>query len=96
MNALFVVSCVVLFVVPIIFVTHNVYKDGFFGRVGLLGVAFSSATYLGEWLTGTVYEILPQTVMMVASFAVFLCWHLLRFHRRVLRGSLNSERSRHA
>jgi hypothetical protein len=85
MNAIFIAACIVLLVVPVVFVMHSVYQDGFFGRVGLLGVAFSSATFLGEWATGTEYEILPQTVLMVSAFAVFLCWHLFRFHRRVLR-----------
>lgn len=84
MNAVFLVACIVLLVVPLVFVAHNVYQDGFFGRVGLLGIAFSAATYIGEWMLGTEYEILPQTVLMVVAFAIFLCWHLWRFHRRVL------------
>lgn len=88
MNAIFLGSCFVLVVVPLVFVVHSVYQDGFFGRIGLLGIAFFSATYLLEWFFGDEeYEMSPQTVMLVACFAIFLCWHLFRFHRRVLRST---------
>lgn len=84
MSAIFLVACLVLLIVPIYFVTHKVYEDGFFGRIGLLGVSFSAATFLLEWIDGEGFEVLPQTVMMVSCFALFLCWHLFRFHRRVV------------
>lgn len=31
------------------------------------------------------YHIVPEEAFMAAAFAAFLCWHLVRFHRRVLR-----------
>jgi hypothetical protein len=85
MTPLFLVACAILFVVPLVFVTHNVYEDGLIGRIGLLGISFSAATFLMEWAGGAEYQILPQTEMLVDSFAVFLIWHLFRFHRRVLQ-----------
>lgn len=85
MNTLFLLACSVLFVVPVVFVTHSVYEDGFFGRIGLLGISFAAATFILEWFGGEEYEVLPQTVMMATAFALFLVWHLFRFHRRVLR-----------
>lgn len=84
-TAIFMACCFVLFVVPIVFVLSKVYEDGLFGRLGLLGIAFSSATFMLEWSVGQSYEMLPQTVALVASFTLFLCWHLWRFHSRVLR-----------
>ena len=34
----------------------------------------------------TILLVIPgPTVLLVVSFALFLIWHLLRFHRRVLR-----------
>lgn len=85
MNTAFLIACSVLLVVPIYFVTHSVYEDGVFGRIGLCGVSFASAAFLLEWFEGDGFEVMPQTVLMVSMFALFLIWHLLRFHRRVLR-----------
>ena len=82
---LFLASCLVLVVVPVVFVVHDVYEDGLVGRIGLLGISFSAATFLLEWAGGSEYEMLPQTAMLTAFFTLFLVWHLFRFHRRVLR-----------
>lgn len=88
MVELFMLACAVLFVVPIIFVWHSVYEDGLVGRISLCGISFSAATYLIEWLLGdTEYVISLQRLMFVSSFATFICWHLWRFHRRVLHSS---------
>jgi hypothetical protein len=84
-NAIFLVSITILAVVPIVFVMHDVYEDGFFGRVGLLGISFAAWTFILEWVGGAHYEVLPQTTMLTLAFSVFLVWHLFRFHRRVLR-----------
>lgn len=83
-ESIFMVCCLILVIVPLVFVSSKVYKDGFFGRCGLLGIAFSAATFLLEWLGGEHYEMLEQTVFLVVSFTVFLCWHLFRFHNRVV------------
>lgn len=86
MNVIFIVACIALFIVPVWFVINKVYEDGFIGRVGLLGISFSAATFLMEFAFGEQeYELLPQTVMLASCFAIFLCWHLFRFERRVLR-----------
>lgn len=76
--------CAVLMVVPVVFVLHKVYEDGFFGRCGLLGISFTSATFLLEWWSGEEYQMLPQTVALVLAFTVFICWHLIRFHIRIV------------
>lgn len=84
MNTVFLIACAILVVEPLYFVVHNVYEDGLFGRIGLLGVSFSAATYLLEYFDGGEFEVMPQTALMVSAFAVFLTWHLFRFHRRVV------------
>ena len=85
MNLIFLVACAVLFVVPVYFVLNDVYEDGLIGRIGLLGISFAAATFILEWANGEQYELLPQTIFMTVMFAVFLVWHLTRFHLRVLR-----------
>lgn len=83
---IFMGCCAVLFVVPLVFVSHRVYQDGVFGRIGLCGISFSAATFLLEWLWNDVeYELMGQTVALALSFTVFLVWHLFRFHCRVVR-----------
>lgn len=82
---LFVLSCIVLFVVPVIFVYHRVYDDGLVERLGLVGLATMSAIVLLETVFGQGYGIAAEVALLVASFAVFMVWHLWRFHRRVLR-----------
>lgn len=89
MNALalaaFLAACLILFVVPLVFVLHGVYEDGLIGRIFLLGISFSAATFLMEWFLGDEeYEVLPQTVLMTVAFAGFLVWHLFRWHRKVV------------
>lgn len=84
-TAVFMVCCIVLFVVPLVFVAHKVYQDGVFGRISLCGISFTAATFLIEWLwEGTEYEMMVQTTMLVLFFTIFLCWHLVRFHNRVV------------
>ncbi len=83
-TAIFMGCCIVLVVVPVVFVMNKVYQDGFFGRCGLLGISFSAATFLMEWFTGESYEMLWQTTFLVLSFTVFICWHLFRFHNRIV------------
>lgn len=85
--AIFWASCGTLFMVPLWFVWHRVYADGIVGRAALLMISFSSATFpLEEMLDDDVHwDMQPQTVALVAAFAMFLVWHLMRFHRRVVR-----------
>lgn len=84
MTTAFLIACAVLLIVPLYFVLHSVYEDGVCGRIGLLGVSFAAATYLLEYFDGEEFEVMPQTVLIVSAFAVFLTWHLFRFHRRVV------------
>lgn len=90
MNFIFLSACLVLTVVPVVFVTHRVYEDGVVGRASLLGISFFASMFVGSDVVaffgdGDHYEVLPLTAALAASFATFLCWHLWRFHRRVLR-----------
>ncbi len=89
MMSIFLLASAVLVVVPLVFVMHEVYEDGVVGRSGLLVISFVSAVDLLEWFFGEEYEVLPQTTVKCAAFAVFLCWHLFRFHRRVLRRAID-------
>lgn len=78
------VSCAVLVVVPLLFVWNEVYEDGFFGRIALAAISFSAlVTGVKEYEVPGLY-VRPETVLLLSSAAVFLCWHLIRFHRRVL------------
>ena len=81
----FLSSCVVLAVVPVVFVANRVYQDGIVGRVALLAISFAADMYLLDFTFGVRYTVLPQTAFFFAAVALFLCWHLWRFHRRVLR-----------
>lgn len=81
---IFLTSCAVLFVVPLIFVWHKVYEDGILGRLALLAMSFASATYLIEKALGVNYNVLPQTSAFFLATAIFISWHLWKFHRRVL------------
>ena len=75
-------ACAVLFIVPIVFVWNDVYEDGFFGRIGLIGISFSSMVF-GLKIIERGY-VWPESEILLVSFAIFLMWHLCRFHRRVL------------
>lgn len=79
-------SIAVLASVPLYFVWNEVYKDGVIGRIALLGISFFAWSFVIEAVfVGAKYTLLNQTVALVFAFAVFLVWHLWRFHRRVLR-----------
>lgn len=81
---LILASCVALFIVPILFVWNEVYQDGLFGRVGLLGISFSAFMFASRIVIYGYHRLWPETELLIISFAIFLCWHLFRFHRRVL------------
>ena len=82
----FILAVLVLFVVPPIFVWHKVYDDGTFGRIGLSGVSFFAFIILIETVIGRqVYQTNGEVAGLVACFAIFIVWHLVRFHRRVVK-----------
>ena len=83
-TALFLVACAVLFVVPLAFVINKVYEDGILGRMALLGISFCAFGFGAQWWSDRI-EPQPLLVFMLASVAAFICWHLWRFHRRVLK-----------
>ena len=79
-------ACLVLTVVPVVFVWNAVYKDGIVGRIALLTIAFVAAMFVLDPFFGDAkYDVPPLGVAMACAFAIFLLWHLWRFHRRVLR-----------
>lgn len=84
-QSLFLVACAVLFVVPLVFVAHRVYRDGVLGRLALLCIAFAAFMFLAEAIAGQPFYVPPLVVLLVVSFAVFMVWHLFRFHCRVLK-----------
>ena len=94
MQMTFLVSCVVLFFVPVWFVAHEVYDDGLFGRIGLLGIASAAAMFLLEAWDETAFAVPPKAVLLTASIAWFLVWHMLRFHGRVRLGWFGKDRRR--
>lgn len=84
-EGVFFVACLVLVAVPPYFVAHRVYKDGLLGRLALLGISFFGLLVVMETIFGKGYGIDKEVALLVASFALFLIWHLVRFHRRVAR-----------
>lgn len=86
MQNIYLAACAVLAVVPCVFVWNKVYKDGVFGRGALLSISFFASIVLIEsFVNDATYNPLFETVAMTVGFAVFLVWHLWRFHRRVLK-----------
>jgi len=84
MSYLFLASVAILFIVPVTFVWNKVYDDGFIGRLALIGISFSSFIFALKIFSRGMNHPWPETMLMMTSFAVFLVWHLFRFHRRVL------------
>ena len=91
-TVVFMMCCAVLVAVPLYFVSHRVYKDGVFGRIGLCGISFFASTFLMEWATGEEYQMMWQSTLLVLSFTVFLTWHLVRFHLRYVLEQRSSSR----
>ncbi len=86
MMAGFWVAIWVLALVPLYFVASEVYKDGIVGRGALLCISFASWSFIMDSLIGGAqYQVLKQTALLVVAFAAFLCWHLWRFHSRVVK-----------
>lgn len=82
----FWIACMVLFFVPLIFVWNQVYQDGIVGRTSLLTISGAAALFLLDpFLGDDQYNPPALAVLLIWSFALFLVWHLWRFHRRVLR-----------
>lgn len=92
-SVVFAVICAALVGIPLAFIFHNVYEDGLIGRIGLSGVSGTSAVFLlvwfdhYEWPLFPFWNMVPLFVVQSAFYALFLIWHLFRFHRRVLRRS---------
>lgn len=82
---IFYLACAVIAVVPLIFVVNKVYEDGVLGRAFLLLMSFCAWMYLIERLTVGAQYLQPLMVAFFVGAAGFLCWHLVRWHRRVLR-----------
>lgn len=82
---IFWLSIITMATVPFYFVMHRVYKDGIVGRIALLGISFFSMLYLLDATVGRrQYDVSWIGVGLACSVAVFLVWHLWRFHSRVL------------
>ena len=84
-QTIFLVACVVLAFVPLYFVVNSVYQDGVIGRGALLAISFCSIGFLLEAGIGASFYLPPLAVALVVAFAVFISWHLCRFHRRVVK-----------
>ena len=81
--AVFLACCLITAVIPVYFVFCNkVYKDGVFGRISLLGISFFATLFLFSALDDHDYRMTFITAGFVCNTALFLVWHLFRFHRR--------------
>lgn len=78
-------SLIVLVAIPFWFICHKVYKDGVVGRIALAGIVFNASIILMlTFIDGWTYDLPYEVTMLIACFAVFTCWHLARFHSRVV------------
>lgn len=89
LSFLFAFVCLVLAIVPAIFIFHNVYEDGLFGRASLAAISVGAVVMLSAWLDkiGWAFpfdDVLPVLCFELTAAAAFLCWHLVRFHLRVV------------
>src|SRR5690242_1392051 len=86
---IFYATCTVLATVPMYFIFHRVYKDGLIGKLGLMGISLTAWSYIFDLasLERDYPYLSNRQLMWVFMFAVFLVWHLFRFHRRVLTKS---------
>ena len=84
MNTIFITSMAVLFLVPVIFIYHEVYDDGVFGRFALGGISLFSGIILLEEVFDTHWDVPAELTLLCGSAAIFMIWHLVRFHRRVV------------
>lgn len=85
---IFMIACAWLVLVPAIFIYHKVYDDGVLGRASLSMICGLAAMMLMVQFFSDLhrYAWMPMEVSLLAlAFAVFLTWHLIRFHRRVVK-----------
>ena len=83
---LFWTATTIIAAVPLYFVYHKIYDDGVWGRLGLLGISFASCALLFDTVLGpdsAKYDPPAMMVMLHVCLAIFLIWHLARFHRRL-------------
>lgn len=80
-----VIALVCLVAVPIAFIWHEVYNDGVFGRAGLGMIALFAFIRLCRMIDGTAPDAPLELDFLVIGMAVFIVWHLFRFHYRVLK-----------
>ena len=85
LDAIVFIALIVLFIVPATFVWHDVYQDGVFGRIGLCGISLFAFIRLALTLQGSDRSIPVEVELLIVAAAVFLVWHLFRFHSRALR-----------
>lgn len=83
----FMLVYAVLTVVPGWFIWHKVYKDGVLGRMSLGSISLFAFLLFAEsaWGKGNTFAMTNLLLCLVAAFAVFICWHLYRFHSRYAR-----------
>lgn len=83
-QAIFLASCIAIAVLPWCFILNKAYKQRVIGHAALAGMSFAACMYLVEFVLGTRYHVLPQTVAMFSAVAVFLGWHYWRFYWRIV------------
>lgn len=91
MTTVLFIALLFTFVVPLVFIWHDVYDDGIIGRIALGVIALMSFIGMALILDGHKVcdphdTVIPLALAWLAvAFAVFVTWHLMRFHRRVLK-----------
>lgn len=84
LNLFLTLALVVLIIVPLTFIWHEVYRDGVVGRLGLGAISLFAIVCLARFHDGKL-QMPVEVACLVIAFAVFLVWHLLRFHSRVVK-----------
>ena len=79
---LYVASIVVTAVVPLMLSTCRRFDDYIGGRLAFALVSFVSWIILLDMIRGTIYEVLPTTLLYSGGIALFFLWYLGRFYRK--------------
>lgn len=79
---IYVTSALIIAVVSTFLIMHCQYEDGIIGRLSLIALAFANGLIVVDWyVSGSQYDVLPNTVLSQCGMAAFLMRHVYRFLR---------------
>jgi hypothetical protein len=79
---IYIVSALIIALVSAFLILHCQYEDGIIGRLALIALAFSNGLIVADWyVSGSEYNVLPNTILSQCGMAAFLMRHVYRFLR---------------